>query len=117
VTVTPRSGAQVVRALKQLGDGERAGDDKIFHFAGGTGTIAYRPGDSVRLELPVKSGNEELRLIWDDPRTVTYQFDAANREPRIVAGTTTEPAPGVRLTPTSDSTWPRLPVLFPVLRK
>ena len=112
VTVTPASGAPVVRELKPAGD-ERAGDERVYHFATADGKLVYRPGDALRLELPVRSGTEELKLVWDRSQSRTYQFDAAEREPRMVKGEASEPAPGVRLTPEGGSTWPRLPIMFP----
>ena len=117
VTVTPRTGPPIARALKQTAESERAGDDTIYHFAAEAGPIAYQPGDALRVELPVKSGNEELKLIWDNSRSRTYQFDVAAREPRLLKGTVSEPAPNVKLTPSSESTWPRIPSLFPAMGK
>jgi hypothetical protein len=117
VTVTPRNGNPVAKTLNQEGDGRREGDDRVYQFEAAAQALAYQPGDALRIELPVRSGNEELKLVWEASRSRTYQFDAAAREPRLIKGTATEPAPGVRLTSNNKSVWPQLPALFPEPKK
>jgi hypothetical protein len=116
ITVTPRAGKAFTKQLKQVGEGVRGDNDTTYRFARGDEKLPYQPGDELRAELPVKAGTEELKLVWDAGGPRVFQFDRLSREPRIVKGTASEPATGVRLTPTGGSTWPRLPVLFPTLK-
>ena len=67
--------------------------------------------------MPVRSGNQDFKIVWDSSRTKTYQFDRFAREPRLVKSTGTEAATGVKLTPKAGSTLPKLPALFPEVKK
>jgi hypothetical protein len=116
ITVTPSAGKPFTKELKQSGDGVRGENETTFRLSGGDEKLPYRPGDELRAELPVKAGNEELKLVWDAGGSRVFQFDRLAQEPRIVKATASEPATGVRLTPTPSSAWPRLPVLFPPLK-
>jgi hypothetical protein len=114
VTVTPRAGKAFTKQLKPAGDGTRKENETTYRFTAGEGAVPYQPGDELRAELPVKAGNEELKLVWDAGGPRAYQFDRLWHDPRIVKGAASEPAPGARLT---SPTWPRLPVLFPEWKK
>jgi uncharacterized protein (DUF2267 family)/energy-coupling factor transporter ATP-binding protein EcfA2 len=106
------------RTFKPAGDGVREGPATRYRFAADGGKLTYRPGDELRAELPVRVGAQEAKLVWDTPGPRAYQFDKLAREPRLVKpGGASEPAAGVRLTPTPDAALPRLPVLFPDVRK
>ncbi len=119
VAVTPRTGGSAVQRFKQSGTAVREGSAMSYRFLGeGNRKLTYQPGDELRVEIPVRSGTQELKLVWEVGGTKTYQFDRFNREPRLVkANGNSEPATGVRLTPTEGSSVPRLPALFPELKK
>ncbi|MBA4067695.1 MAG: hypothetical protein C0501_29120 [Isosphaera sp.] len=116
LTITAGAAA---RTFKPVGAGVREGSATRYRFAAEPGgRLTYRPGDELRAELPVKVGTAEARLVWDAAGSRTYQFDKLSREPRLVkAGGASEPAAGVRLAPAGDGSVPRLPVLFPDVRK
>lgn len=119
ITVIHRGGATTTRTFKQVGGGVRQGAGTNFLFrVEGDGKLTYRPGDELRAELPVRVGTQDCRLVWEATDTQVYQFDKLRHEPRLVKpGGTSEPGAGVRLTPTGGTTLPRLPLLFPELKK
>lgn len=114
VTLAPASGAPV--ALKFRPDGGETRDKaKVYRLVPeGGGKLAYRAGDDLRAELPVKAGGQTRTLVWEAGGSNTFRFDRLTREPRLTKPTGgTDPAPGARLTPTAGSTFPKLPVLMP----
>lgn len=120
LTVSVASGTTTTtKTFKQVGAGVREGSATRYSFtADGTGKLTYHPGDEVRAELPVRAGAQEFKLVWETTRSRAYQFDKLAHAPKLVkAGGASEPAAGVRLTPSSDSTLPSLPVLFPDLKR
>jgi hypothetical protein len=81
----------------------------------GTGKLAYRAGDDLRAELPVRAGAQTRTLLWETGASNTFRFDRLAREPRITKSTTgTDAAPGVRLVPSASSTLPKFPALMPL---
>lgn len=118
VTMTSRNGRPVVKRFK-ISDGTRVGSITTYKLTiEGDGKLTYIPGDAFRVELPVRSATQEFKLVWEPRGSQTYPFDLFAREPRLVKSNgTSEPAVGVKLTPTADTVWPRLPVLFPELRR
>ena len=120
MTLTPRSAtAATVRTFKQAGDGTQQGSNTIYRFTvEPRGPIAYRPGDGLKLEVPVRSGEQRYVLIWDESGTRTFQFDCLSREPKLVpASGAAEPATGVTLIPGAGSNLPRVPVFLPEVRR
>ena len=115
ITVTPRGGTPVTRTFKRSGDGTATS----YRFtAEGDGKLKYHPGDELTAELPVRAGVQEFKLVWEATATKTYQFDKLSHEPRLVkAGGVSEPATGVKIVPSTPAALPRLPALFPDLRK
>ena len=81
------------------------------------GKLTYNPGDELRAEIPIRSGTQEYKLVWDSGGPRTYQFVRLEREPRLVKSTGPEAATGVRLTPAVGSMVPKLPALFPDLKR
>ncbi len=120
LTITPRNGAAVTRQFKQSGSGTREGSAMRYPFAAEKNEkpLTYQLGDELKAELPLKAGTQEFKLVWDSTGTRTYQFDKLACEPKLVKpGGATEAATGVRLIPTTGSNLPRLPVLFPEVKK
>jgi hypothetical protein len=120
VMLTPRGGPPVVRefAHPPTNEGTRRGAVWVYRYAAPADSkLAYRPGDGLTAELPVRVGGQSLRLIWEAGGTETFQFDRLAREPRLVRpGSPPERAEGVRLTPAEGSVVPRVPVLLPDVR-
>ena len=79
--------------------------------------MTYRPGDELRAEVPVRSGTQDMKLVWETGGPRSYQFVRLEREPRLAKPTGTEAATGVKLTPLTGSVVPKLPALFPELKK
>jgi hypothetical protein len=118
VTITPKGGAASSRRFKQSGAPTREGSATSYHFIPEeSGKHAYHPGDELRAEVPVRAGAQEMKLVWETGGTKTYQFDRLAREPRLGKATGTEAATGVKLTPSAGSILPRLPALFPDVKK
>ena len=115
VTHTPRGGEPVTLTFRPAGEGTPQGPNTVFRFTpAGPSGFAYRPGDGLRAELPVRSGDQRFTLVWADGGTAAYQLDRLAREPKLVReGSPPEPATGVMLTPAAGSTLPRVPALLP----
>jgi hypothetical protein len=113
------SGTPTTRTFKQTGNGVREGAGTNFRFTvEGDGKLTYRPGDELRAELPVKVGTQDYKLMWEATESQTFQFDKLTHEPRLVKpGGGSEPGAGVRLKPLPGTTLPRLPSLFPDVKK
>jgi hypothetical protein len=80
----------------------------------GAAKIEYAPGDDLRAELPVRAGSRALALRWETGPSNTF-FDRLTREPRLTRPDGgTEPAPGVKLTPSYPNAIPAFPVLMPI---
>lgn len=119
VTLSPRVGNTATKTFKQSGPGVRDGSATVYRMAvEGDGKLTFAPGDELTIELPMRAGTQDFKLVWEASASRAYQFDKFWREPRAVrAGGKSEPAAGVRLTPTAGSTLPQLPVLFPDLKR
>jgi hypothetical protein len=119
LTTLHSGSAAATKRYKQLGEGERNGSLTTYRFsAEGDVKTTYFPGDLLRIELPVKSGTQELRLVWEGGTIRSYPFDLLSREPRLLKSNgTSEPAVGVKLSTTSGSEWQRIPVLLMELRR
>jgi hypothetical protein len=118
ITLRPHGGgAPLIRTFNPSGEGERQGVVRAFRFGPDTG-FTYRPGDGLRIEAPVRSGEQRFLLVWDDGPSRMYQFDRLGQEPRLIQdGGTSAPAPGVTLTPVVGSAVPRIPLLMQDLRR
>ncbi|MBP3953708.1 hypothetical protein J8F10_00130 [Gemmata sp. G18] len=114
VTVTHANQATDV-AKFTVGKGVMRGTTTVYQLLpDGPTKLTYRAGDSLRAELPIKAGARDLKLLWENGPTNTFQFDRLTREPRLTKTTPgTEPATGVRLTLNAGSV-PKFPVLFPL---
>jgi hypothetical protein len=119
LSVVHPGGAVTTRRFKQIGDGERSGSITTYKFSSEVdGKQTFVPGDSLRAELPVRSGTQELKLVWEGGTIRSFPFDMLSREPRLLkANGLSEPAVGVKLSTTSGSNWPRIPVLLSELRR
>jgi hypothetical protein len=119
ITITPKGGTAVTKQFKQSQEGVREGSATTYRFASdGDAKLTYQPGDELRAELPLKVGTKEFKLVWDTTASRTFQFDKLAHDPKLVkAAGASETATGVRIAPTSGSTMPRLPALFPDVRK
>jgi hypothetical protein len=120
ITLTPRAGGPAVaRAFKPVGEGTRLGSVTVYRFTPeGDGKLTYTPGDRLTAEVPVRSGGQAMRLVWDAGGTQTFQFDRLAREPTLVRpGLPPDRAEGVRLTPIEGSVVPRVPALLPDVRQ
>jgi hypothetical protein len=120
LTLTPKGGGPpTVRTFRPSGDGTQQGLVMKYTFRPeGDGRLTYRPGDELKLELPARSGAQKFTLVWAAGGTDTFQFERITREPRLAPAVgATEPATGVRLVPTGDSSVPRIPVLLPDVRR
>ncbi|HEV3385443.1 MAG TPA: GTPase domain-containing protein [Gemmata sp.] len=107
------------RRFKQIGEGERNGSTTTYRFiAEGEGKLIFVPGDTLQAALPMISGTQELKLIWEGGSSRAYPFDLPSREPRLQKPNgTSEPALGVKLSISSGSDWPRIPILLSELRR
>ena len=82
--------------------------------------LTYHPGDALWATLPVEYGaGTGWVLDWVRGRSRVYQFDHLWDSPQLhqqgEQSTKGEAARGVALTPSRDSTLPRLPELIPVV--
>jgi hypothetical protein len=118
VTVTPRDGSPpVTRTYRPSGDGMQQGLVVVHRFTGDA-PFTYRPGEGLRVEVPVRSGDQRYTLVWEAGGTRTFQFALFGREPWLVRdGAPPEPATGVALIPAPGSTLPQVPVLLPDVRR
>jgi hypothetical protein len=119
LTVVRTSSPLQTLRFKQVGDGVRETSKSSYQFSlEDKGKLTYIPGDVLRGELPVKTGTQEHKLVWEAATSRSFPFDLFAHEPRLVkANGTTEPAIGVKLTLTSKTGWPRIPVLFQELKR
>jgi hypothetical protein len=119
LTILHPGTASETRRFKQIGEGERNGSTTIYRFiAEGEGKLIFVPGDTLQVELPMISGTQELKLVWESGSSRTYPFDLPSREARLQKPTgTSEPAIGVKLSMSSGSVWPLLPILLSELRR
>lgn len=111
-----RGGTEVAtRRFKYSGAGPATG----FSFTpDGERKLTYLPGDALRVEVPMRADNEQFKLVWESGNTRTFQFDRLEGEPRKVRPDGgSEPATNVRLSSKPGSNLPRLPVLFPELKR
>ncbi|MBX9581024.1 MAG: hypothetical protein K2X87_12005 [Gemmataceae bacterium] len=115
VTHTPRGSGPRAVAFRPTGEGTSQGGNTVYRFTpDGAAAFAYRPGDGLRAELPVRSGDQRFTLVWDEGGPAAYQFARLAREPKLAReGAPPEPATGVVLTPAAGSAVPRVPVLLP----
>jgi hypothetical protein len=113
------SGEPEVRGFKLSGEGTTEGLNTVYRFAAEKpAAIAFKSGDGLKLELPVRSGEQRFTLIWDDGASRTFPFDRWQREPKLVpAAGAVEPATGVALAPAFGSKLPRLPLLLPDVKR
>lgn len=103
------------RVFKLAGEGTTEGLNTVYRFLPEQpGALLYKPGDALKAELPVRSGDQRFTLAWNDGRTQCFQFDRLSREPHLGAN---EPATGVVLTPILSTKVPRLPLLLPDVQK
>jgi hypothetical protein len=119
ITVTPPTGPPSTYSFKLVGEGTSQGLATVYQLAPESKSrIPYQSGDSFKIELPVRSGDQRFTLTWDDGPTRTFQFDRLTREPKLVPATgASEPATGVTLTPAPGSTVPRFPLLLPDVKR
>ena len=116
-TTTPGGGSISLR-FKQSGKPQSEGSATRYRFIPENGKrLVYHPGDELRAEVPVRSGSQDMKLVWESGGPKSYQFVRLEREPRLVKSTGTEAATGVKLIPLAGSVVPKLPVLFPELKK
>lgn len=117
LTVTVTNAQQTRGSAKfTVGKGDVRGKATLYPLAReGTGKLSYFAGDELRAEMPVRAGAQGLKLVWDAGPSKTFQFDRLTREPRLARPTgASDPAAGVRLTPSPGSTIPQFPVLMPL---
>jgi hypothetical protein len=112
ITVVPANGDPVLRNFKLSGEAVSEGLTTLYRFVPEKpGLLAFQPGDGLRIEFPVRSGDQKLVLAWEDSANRTWPFDRFTREPKLVPGS--EPGTGVVLVPAFGSKLPRLPLLLP----
>jgi hypothetical protein len=118
VTATPAGGGATTLRFKQSGQPQREGSATIYRFIPeSAGKLTYHPGEELRAEVPVRAGTQEMKLVWESGGPRAFQFVRLEREPRLVKQTGTEAATGVKLTPLAGSALPKLPALFPEVKK
>jgi hypothetical protein len=118
ITLTPRGGPPETRTLNVRGEGVRQGATVVYTLAADADVrLTYRPGELLTAELPVRAGMQDLKLVWGPGGTDVFQFERLLREPKLVRGGSSEPAAGVRLTPTAGTVVPPLPPLLPEVRR
>jgi len=105
---------EMILRFPQVGTPLREGSGRLYIFqAENVKRIQYRPGETLTLELPLRAGQETMRLIWERGLSVSYQFDGIHHPPRLVrADGSMEAARGVRLSPLVGSVWPVPPPLW-----
>lgn len=118
VKIASRTLPEQTKSFRVSGDGSRQGQATVYKLVpDGGAKLTYRPGDDLTIELPVRVGTQDAKLVWSAGGTDTFQFDRFGREPRMVrAGATPEPAAGVKLAPAADAGLPKIPVLLPDVR-
>ncbi|VTR94458.1 unnamed protein product [Gemmata massiliana] len=114
VTVTHANQTSDV-AKFTVGKGVMRGTTTVYQLLpDGPTKLAYRAGDGLRAELPIRAGTRDLKLLWEAGATNTFQFDRLTREPRLTKSTSgTESAAGVQLA-LNAGRLPKFPVLFPL---
>ncbi len=114
-TVTVTHANQTADVAKfTVGKGTVRGTTTVYSLTPeGKTKLAYRAGEGLGAELPVKAGTHDLKFVWQTGATNTFRFDRLSQEPRLTKATGTEPATGVRLALTAGSV-PKFPVLMPV---
>lgn len=118
LTTTRKGEPASTKRFKVADEGVRSGSITTYRLTvDGDGKFTYLPGEGMRLELPVRSGTQEFKIVWEAQGTQSYQFELFDHEPRLVKNTGSEPAVGVKLTPSSESILAHIPVLFPELRR
>jgi hypothetical protein len=115
LTHTPGGGGPVTLTFRPAGDGTPQGPNSVYRFTpDGPTSFTYRPGDGLRADLPVRSGEQRFTLVWDEGGPAAYQVARLTREPKLAReGAPPEPATGVVLSPAAGSGLPRVPVLLP----
>jgi hypothetical protein len=118
IALSPIAGSSIVRSFKAAGEGTQQGLSTVYRMvAEQSGPVRYVPGSGLKLELPVRSGDQRFTLRWAEGSTKTFQFDRLSREPSLVtAAGTGEPATGVALNPIPGSIIPQLPILLPEVK-
>ena len=115
ITITPQAGPAIVRTFKLAGEATSQGLNTVYRLVPEqSGTFTYKPGELLKAELPVRSGDQRFSLLWDEGTTRTFQFDRLSHEPRLGAA---EAATGVTLVPVAGSRIPRAPLLLPELNR
>jgi hypothetical protein len=120
VLSVPHPGSDsATKRFKQIGEGDRTGSTTTYRFTPeGESKLIFVPGDVLRVELPVRAGMQELKLVWEGGSTLAYPFDLPSREPRLQKSNgTSEPAVGVKLSLTPGSDWPHVPILLSELKR
>lgn len=120
IRVTAAGGTISELALQSVG-GVRSEGPLTFHRfepEGNPNPLLYKPGDGFVVTSPLRAGGRQYELIWNDPRSVVYQFDALLRAPAMNAvGRGQAPLPARDVRVTVDGKFPRLPVLMPEVRE
>ena len=116
ITVTPGQGAARVTTFGTPTLAEQTpgrGARYRFSIDAKSAPLAYRPGEALTAELPVKAGAETYKLRWAAPGTATFQFDRLTREPTLASAV--GPATGVTIgwQPAKEAV--TVPELLPVL--
>lgn len=108
------SPGELVLRFPQVGTPIRDGSGRLYIFqAEKVKKLQYYPGDTVILELPLRAGQETMRLVWEHGLSASYQFDRIHGPPRLIrAEGRMEVARGVRLSPLAGSVWPVPPPLW-----
>jgi len=115
-----KNGVAPVRvSLRQVGEPERDRQTLIYTFtAAASQTLNYVPGDGFFAELPVRKGDQDLKLTWAASRTLSYQFERLLREPRLHAANQSNVdgplAEGVIVT-VSEGKFPIVPAMVPIV--
>src|SRR5262249_17022378 len=120
VITTSRGSEQTRKAFKLTGPPGQTPSSYRFVLEG-SGALPYRPGDELRVELPVDTGDPEQKysLVWAGPGPAAFQFGwlRSPPDPKLVRvgddPRTAPPAPGVKLSPIPASGVPAFPALFP----
>jgi hypothetical protein len=105
--------------LRQSGEPERDRQTLVYTFAAtARQTLTYRPGDRFFAELPVRKGEQDLKLTWAASRTTSFQFESLLREPRLHAldqkNIDGQLAEGV-VTTVTEGKFPSVPPMVPIV--
>jgi hypothetical protein len=108
------SQGELVQRFPQVGTPIREGTARLYIFqAEKAEKLQYCPGDTLTLELPLRAGQEAMRLVWERGVSASYQFDVLYTPPRLIRRDgRMEVARGVRLWPLTGSVWPVPPPLW-----